>query len=282
MTLPAFEYCAPRSVEEAIALCSRPGARLLAGGTDLLPQLRLRRRKAPLLVDLKRIEGLDRIRELEDGSVSIGATVSLAAIASHPAVKDRFPLLAECCLAVGGVPLRNRATMVGNICNASPAADTAVALLALDARVIARSPRGTRTIPLEEFFLGPGATSLAEGELVTEVILCAASSGLRGTYLRLSRRQGMDLATVGVLVGRLANGTSFSHRIALASVAPTPLRVRAAEAVLDAGGDAERARSRAAEIAREAARPITDIRGTAEYRREMVGVLTARGLAALK
>jgi carbon-monoxide dehydrogenase medium subunit len=167
--------------------------------------------------------------------------------------------------------------MAGNVCNASPAADTAVALLALDASVRIAGPSGRRTLPIAKLFLGPGKSALGPGEIVTSFLLPAASADLRGRYLRLSRRHGMDLATVGVLVA-LPGSSGGGHRVALAAVYPTPLRVTAAEALLDGGGSPEEA----AELARSAARPITDLRGTAEYRREMVGVLVERGLVELR
>jgi carbon-monoxide dehydrogenase medium subunit len=243
-----------------------------------LPQLRTGRRAVARLVDVKRIPELAVVGPAADGGLSIGAAVPLADIAGHREVRGRWPLLAQCCDAVGAWPLRQRATMAGNVCNASPAADTAVALLALEARVVAAGPAGARAIPMAGFFRGPGQTALAEGELVTAIELPAASAGWSGRYLRLSRRRGMDLATVGVLVSRGGNGTP-AYRVALAAVAPVPLRVPEAEAILDRGGPA--AAARAAGAAREACRPITDLRGTADYRREMVGVLVARGAAAL-
>ena len=279
MLLSPFEYRAARSVDEAVALfAGKPGGRYLAGGTDLLPQLRGKRR-AELLIDIKRIDELRAIRVREDRGLAIGAAVPLADIAAHDVVGAHYPLLRECCNAVGAYPLRNRATMAGNICNASPAADTAVALLALDAVVVARGPGGTREIPVAGFFTGPGQTVLAPGELVIAIVLPAASAGVRGSYERLSRRRGMDLATVGVLVGRGPGSQAPRHRVALAAVAPVPLRVAAAEELLDrdpAGGLHD-----AAEAARAAARPITDLRGSAEYRRDMVGVLVERAVKHL-
>jgi carbon-monoxide dehydrogenase medium subunit len=280
MLLPAFEYRAARTVAEATALWAEvPGARYLAGGTDLVPQLRTQRSVARV-IDIKRIAEVGEIRVIGGAGLAIGAGVPLAVIAAHAGVARDYPLLRDCCLAVGAGPVRNRATMIGNICNASPAADTAVALLALEATVTVRGPTGGRSIPIGQFFTGPGQTALADGELVLEVVLPPHTAGLRGSYGRLSRRRGMDLAIVGVLVGRLADGARPAHRVALAAVAPTPLRVPAAEALLDAERG-EPAAARASALAQAAARPITDLRGTAEYRREMIGVLVRRGLTAL-
>jgi carbon-monoxide dehydrogenase medium subunit len=278
MLLSRFEYRAARTVDEALDLCAEvPGSRYLAGGTDLLPQLRGRRR-VDRVIDVKRVSELCAIREREDRSVAIGAAVPLAEIVLHRAVRERYQLLCDCCNAVGAWPLRNRATMAGNICNASPAADTAVALLALDAVVAVRGPAGAREVRVADFFVGPGQTALQPGELVTTIVLPTATANLRGSYQRLSRRRGMDLATVGVLVGRGGAGQP-RHRVALAAVAPTPLRVAAAEALLDRDPSGEAAH--AAEVARAAARPITDVRGSAEYRREMVGVLVERAVKSL-
>lgn len=274
-----LDYLAPTTVDEAIALKATPGTAWLLGGTDLLPQMRAGRKAPERLVDLKRIPGLHEIRESADGGLSIGAAVPLADIEVHPGVLDRFPLLAECAKTVGAWPLRQRATLAGNLCNASPAADTAVALLALDAEVKVASSVGRRSIPIREFFLGPGLAALNPGDLVTEIVLPAASAGFRGTYLRLSRRKGMDLATVGVLVGKSNDTLPARWRVALAAVAPTPLRLRAVEELLEAKGAA--AAGEAAEAARVACRPITDLRGSAEYRREMVGVLVRRGALGL-
>ncbi len=274
-----LDYLAPTTVDEAIALKAMPGTAWLMGGTDLLPQMRAGRKAPERLVDLKRIPGLHEIRECADGGLSIGAAVPLADIETHPGVLDRFPLLAECAKTVGAWPLRQRATLAGNLCNASPAADTAVALLAFDAEVRVVSTAGRRSIPLREFFLGPGQSALLADELVTDVVLPGISAGFRGSYLRLSRRKGMDLATVGVLVGK-TNGTLPARwRVALAAVAPTPLRLRVVEELLEAKGVA--AAAEAAEAARVACRPITDLRGSAEYRREMVGVLVRRGVVSL-
>jgi CO/xanthine dehydrogenase FAD-binding subunit len=284
MPLPRFEYVAARTVEEALDLWrARPAGAYFAGGTDLLPQMRLGRRAPKTVIDLKRVSELDRICETETGLV-IGAAVSLAEVESHPVVQADFPLLAQCVRVVGARPLRNRATLAGNICNASPAADTAVALLVLDGFVRTVGADGARELPVIEFFTGPGRTVLRPGELVTEVVLPRATAW-RGSYVRLSRRRGMDLATVGVVVACSNHAAAPRYRIALSAVAPVPMRVLEAEALLDAkgvgGADGDGAIARAAEIAGASCSPITDQRGTAEYRRDMVGVLVARGLAAL-
>jgi len=274
-----LDYLAPVTVEDAVAVrANSPASAYLLGGTDLLPQMRAGRRGPERLIDLKRIPELREVRENADGGLTVGAAVPLADVERHPAVLARYPLLSACARTVGAWPLRQRATLAGNVCNASPAADTAVALLALDAVVEVASTTGRLAMAVSELFLGPGQTALMPGDLVTGIVLPGASAGIRGDYHRLSRRKGMDLATVGVLVGK-RDGTPSSWRVALAAVAPTPLRVREAEELLDAKG-ASAARE-AAELAVAACRPITDLRGSAEYRREMVGVLVRRGVESL-
>ncbi len=274
-----LDYLAPATVDDAVALrANSPASTFLLGGTDLLPQMRAGRKSPETLIDLKRIPELCEVRENPDGGLTIGAAVPLADVETHPLVLARFPLLADCVKTVGAWPLRQRATLAGNVCNASPAADTAVALLALDAVVNVASTTGRLAMAVSELFLGPGQTALMPGDLVTEIVLPGAAAGFRGSYQRLSRRKGMDLATVGVLVGK-RDGAPAGWRVALAAVAPTPLRLRAVEELLAAEG-ASAARE-AAEAAVAACRPITDLRGSAEYRREMVGVLVRRGVESL-
>ena len=284
MTLPRFEYKKPRTVSEAIELAAAgEEVRYLAGGTDLLPQMRAGTRAVRTVVDIKHIDELSRFGKTQEGGLSIGAGCVLSEIAVHPTVRKNYPLLAQCCLSVGSYPLRNRATMAGNICNASPAADTAAALLCLDAEVTVSGTTGKRSVPVAEFFKGPGQTVLDRGELVTSVTLPRGSAGRKGRYLRLSRRQGVDLATVGVLVtgGNGGNGGGPAHRVSLVAVAPTPMRVSESEAVLDREGPGEGTARKAAEAAQAAASPISDVRGSAEYRSEMVYVLVRRGVGLL-
>ena len=279
MNLLHFEYRAVSTVEEAVALrLDVAGARFLAGGTDLITKARFGGLQPELVIDIKGIPGLNVIRERPDGSLGIGATVTVAQAAAHPLVRERYPVLRECCDALGSYPLRNRATVAGNLCNASPCADTSAALLALDAILVAVGPGGQREIPLGAFIVGPGQSALQVGELVTEVRIPAETAGGRGVYGRIARRKGVDISTVAVLVAVIPRGTP-RHRVTLLSVAPTPLRVEAAERILDEKGPAGVAE--AALAARNAATPITDLRGTAEYRREMVGVLLERGARAL-
>jgi len=289
MLLPELSYLRARSVEEALALWSeKPDARFMAGGTDLLPQARCGT-CSPVckggdsspprtVIDVKSIPELREIRQTEDGSLAIGAAVSVASVARHPELRRHYPLLVDCCLSLGSYPLRNRATVVGNICNASPCADTSAALLALDARVAAVGPGGRREIDMGDFFQGPGQTALRAGELVVEVLLHEKYRGGRGHYGRIARRRAVDISTVAVAVSYFA-GLEPGHRITLLSVAPTPLRVPEAEKLLDRKGPD--AAEKAAEICIAACSPIDDVRASAGYRRAMVGVLAERGVRTL-
>lgn len=275
-----FEYRSARSTQEAIDLWhSRSGARYLAGGTDLLPQFRCGACDEPeLVIDIKRIPGLWEIAEEGDGSLRVGATATIAQVAAHPLVAERYPALVDCCRQLGSYPLRNIATIAGNICNASPCADTAAALLALGAEVVALGREGERRIPVTDFFKAPGVSALDAGELATGIVLPAESAGGRAHYGRIARRKGVDISTVAALVVHLP-GQASAHRIALLSVAPRPLRVTDAERVLDDRGPD--GANEAAAMARRLATPIDDVRGSAAYRREMVGVLVRRGVEAL-
>lgn len=278
MLLPHFDYRAPRSIGEALALASEGlSCRFMAGGTDLIAQMRIRLH-VDRVIDLKRIPGLDAIAEAEGGGLSIGATATIAEICRDRRIQQRYPALVQCASEVGAYALRNRATVVGNVCNGSPAADTAVALLCLDAVAVAVSNRGEREIALSEFFIGPGKTARASDEIITCVRLPGQSAGMKANYARLSRRRGMDLATVAVLTAFGGRG-DCRYRIGLVAVAPRTLRVPEAEALLEREGAC--AIERAALLAREASSPISDARGSADYRRQMVHVLTERGLRAL-
>jgi CO/xanthine dehydrogenase FAD-binding subunit len=278
-----FEYHRARTVEEALSLFSEKApAGYMAGGTDLLPKCRCLAGSAcqppGAVVDIKPIPELNGIEPIDDGALSIGAAAPVAEVGTHPLVRKHYPVLSDCCLSLGSYPLRNRATVGGNVCNGSPCADTAAALLALDTVFQVAGPQGQREISIHDFFLGPGETCLQPGDLVTRLILPAGSAGGKGVYGRISRRRGVDISTVAVLLTRLP-GCSPVHRVSLLSVAPRPIRVPEAESCLDKQEQA--GAGKAADLARAACNPITDVRGSAEYRRDMVGVLLERGVNQL-
>lgn len=283
----AFDYHAPESLQEAVRLLDQFGgtARVVAGGTDLMVNCRLRGVGPRHVISLRRLENLNAIRPDEaTGRVRIGAFATLRQIERSPLLRERCAGLVEAAHKVGSIPVRNLATIGGNLCNASPSAETAPPLLAAAAAVTLTGPGGQRTIPLEQFFLGPGKTALRPNEVLTEVTLLADGPGAASTYERQCIRRFKDIALVGV-GARLAldgEGRCQAVGLALGAVAPTPLPVPAAADLLH-GQELSDARIAAvAAAARAAARPITDIRASAEYRSAMVEVLTIRVLRALR
>lgn len=277
-----FEYVAPRSLEEAYRVLAQADARRvrpLAGGTDLVDQLRTGRKQADLVMDLKRIPPLMRLEWDPQRGLTLGAAVPCAEVAEHPEVAARYPALAEACALVGSVQIQNRASVGGNLCNAAPSADTAPALLVHEARAVLGGPRGTREVPLEEFFTGPGQTVLAPDEILVELHLPPPPPRTASRYLRFIPREEMDIAVAGVAsLVQVEEGRIVRARIALCAVAPTPVRAREAEAVLEGQIPSPDLLRRAGDEAVRATRPISDVRGSAEYRRELVRVLTRRTL----
>jgi carbon-monoxide dehydrogenase medium subunit len=275
----AQRYEAPRTVDEAVALLAKHGAaaRVLAGGTDLLAQLKSGVRHPPVIVDLKRIDELMHVRETEGGLV-IGAAVPAAELREHAALRRWFPGLAEAVALIGSEQIQGRASLGGNLCNASPAADTTPALLVSDASVEIAGGAGRRRVPAGELCTAPGQTSLRAGELVTSIHLAAPPARSADAYLRLIPRTEMDIAVVGaaVRVTLGPDGSCLAARVALGAVAPTAIRVPAAEAALTGSRLDAAALARLADAVRAAARPIDDKRGSAAYRRQVVGVLARR------
>lgn len=275
-----FEYLEPTSIQQALEWLNtyRGQARVLAGGTDLYLRLRKGVFLPDYVIDLKRVPRLDYITPNRDGGVQIGPTTLQDEVARSSLMQQLYPALAEAASWVGAVQTRNRATVVGNLCNASPAADTAPALLSYGAQVKLASLQGERTLPLDEFFVGPGRTALQDNELVAEIILPVPAAHTGAAFFRRTRT-AMDIAVVcGAAMVRLANGTCQDARIGLGAVGPTPMRAVRAEAALRGQSLADQVVEEASRIASEEARPIDDVRSTAEYRREMVRVLTRRGL----
>ncbi len=275
MLLP-FDYVRARSREEAVDLALRAGAggRFLAGGTDLLVRIHDRQLRPQVVIDLKGIEGMQAINSCDGEGLVVGAATPLNRLIRDELVRSRYGLLAEAAHTVGSVQIRNRASLGGNISNASPAADAAPALLLYEAEILTWGPSGGRKIPVGEFFKGPGATALGEGEFVFKVRLPILKERSFGVYLKLGRTSVVDLAIVSVAALALEGG---EVRLALGAVAPTPIRVKEAEAILRNRKDKEAIREAAA-AARRVAAPISDIRASREYRLEMTEVLTARAI----
>ena len=274
-----MRYQAPETVEAAVALLADAGgeAWALAGGTDLLVQLRAEMIEPELVVDLKRIPELCAITA-EDGGFRIGAAVTGAELGEHAALKAAWPGVVEATELIGSTQIQGRATMGGNLCNASPAADSVPALIAAGAPVSIAGPGGRREAPVEEIATGPGQTCLATGEIVVSFLLPARPPRSGDAYLRFIPRTEMDIAVVGAGINlRLDEGGSCSAaRVALGAVAERVLLVpEAAEALIGTPVDAA-AMARLAQAASAACRPIDDKRGTKEYRIKVAGVLARR------
>ena len=282
MPLPKFDYLKPQTTDELSAALAEHGmdAKLLAGGTDLLVLMRDRLVRPKCLIDIKEIKDLRELSWDERRGLTIGAAVTLNELMASEVVRERFGALWKAAGTIADPTIRNRATLVGNICNASPAADTAPALLVLDAEVEIVSAKGRRVTPIREFFRGVKRTSLERGEFVNAVQIPNPPDGARGDYLKWGRTRGEDLAVVGV-AALVANSWEKIMRIALSSVAPTPLRIFEVEKIPREGGSAAEQISKAVSIVREKISPITDVRGGKEYRIHMAGVLTKRILEGL-
>ena len=282
--LPSFDYVRARDPDQVVQLLQEHGkkARPLMGGTDLFPNLRNGLFRPHTLVDVKQLPGMRDIAIGPDGSLLVGAAVTMNKLAFEPGVRSRFPLLADAAGSVASYQIRNRATLGGNLCNASPCADTSPATLALDARFILRGPDGERSLPAGEFFLGPGHTALLPGEYMTAILFPPTPHGSAASYQKLGRCRAGDLALVGVAVHGSPDPTTksgFSFRIVLGSVAPVPIRALSAEDMLASSSPSDEAFALAAREAQSVATPITDVRGTAEYQQAMVRALATRALA---
>ena len=275
-----FEIALPKSVEECLnVLRERSGtAKLVAGGTDLLPQMKNGLLKPPCVVDLSGVHAL-RTLQRDGKGIRIGAAVTARTLELDPHVRSAYLAIAESGALVGSVQVRNLATVGGNLCNAAPSADMAPPLVALDAEAVIAGPKGQRRVPMASFFTGVRQTVLAPDELLLEIAVPAPGARSGGQYLRHTPRRELDIAVVGVASQiTLSNGVCGTARIALASVAPTPVRALAAEQALAGQSVTPDLIERAAELAVEAAKPISDQRGSADFRRHLVRVLTRRTL----
>jgi carbon-monoxide dehydrogenase medium subunit len=276
-----FEVVQPDGVEDCLrALAAHgPEAKLLAGGTDLLPQLKNGLLQPRCVVDLSRIVRLRTLDHGGGGGLSLGAAVTARELERDRGVQARYPALAESGALIGSVQVRNLATVGGNLCNAAPSADMAPPLLALEADAVIAGHGGERRVPLSAFFTDVRRTVLAPDELLLELVIPAPAPRSGGSYLRHTPRRELDIAVVGVASQlTLTDGVCARARIALAAVAPTPLRATAAEQALQGRPVTAELIEQAAGLAAEAARPISDQRGSAEFRRHLVRVLTRRTL----
>ncbi len=278
-----FEYLETRTVRQTISMLQRYGenARIVAGSTDFLVRWRQGVWNPDHVINIQRVAGLGRITYSSRNGLRIGSLVSVRSLEQHPAVRRRYPALAAAAASFAGVQVRNLATVGGNVCNASPSGDTIPALLVFGAECRIVGPDGDRWVALDEFLIGPGQTVLQADELLTEIRVPPPARNTGSHYIKHSPRGAMDIATVGVaslvsLDGR--RGPCSEVRIALGAVAPTPVRAYSAEDILRGQIISQDLIRAAAESARNGVRPIDDIRGSAEHRKEIVAVLTRRTL----
>ncbi len=275
-----FEYLKPDSIKETISILSQYGgkAQILNGGTDLIVGMRDKIIQPEYVVDIKAIPGIDKITYSEQEGLNIGATVTLNKISDSKIVKNHYPILSEACKTVGSYQVRNRATLVGNICNASPAADTTPPLLVLDAKVNIVGPDGEKTVLLNQFFMGVKKNILKKGEIVTSVTVPHVEDEWTGVYLKQGRRKDVDLATVGVAVVCIGG----EIRIALGAVAPTPVRAFKTEELLKGKIMDEALLEKTAKFVLTEVSPISDVRSSQEYREEIIKALVRRAILQVK
>jgi len=273
--MKSFEYFSPKTLEEASALLIKygDGACLLNGGTDVIVRMRDYLTTPEAVVDIKKIPNLDKINFEDEEKVFIGACVRLSEIENHAGLQERIAFFVDAVKTIGSRQVRNRATCIGNLCNASPLADSATPLLALNAIVHIYGPQGEREIPLSELFVFVRKTSLKAGEIVTGITV-PTPSGVEGHFYKLSRRKEVDLSTVCSTVVKVNN----QYRVSYGAVAPTPIRLPLTEAFLnevELNGDNIK---KACDIACDEVAPIDDIRASKAYRLEMVRVLLTKNL----
>jgi carbon-monoxide dehydrogenase medium subunit len=282
-----FDYHAPESLEQALALLAQHGgkARVVAGGTDLVIRMKRGDWVPPVVVNVKRIPGLRGI-ERRENDIWIGALTTIADVIDSELIAEALPILAETAPTMASAQIRNLATVGGNLCNAAPSADMAPPMLVLDAQLRAVGPTGTRTLCLHDLFLGPGETALGPDEMVTG-ILVPLEEGWRSGYRKLEHREAMDTSVAGVAAAVKPAGSEEGApvwedvRVALGAVAPIPFRsAKVEEELRGKAATAERI-ERAAELAAAESRPISDLRGPAWYRRHLIRVLSRRLLTEL-
>jgi carbon-monoxide dehydrogenase medium subunit len=277
-----FDYFEPHSLDEAVALLGQRvgAASVLAGGTDLLVEIKEHIRAPDHVINIKKIPGIDQLSFDPKAGLRFGALVTAREIEISPAVRKHYRGLAQAVSELGSIQVRNRATVVGNICRASPSADTLPPLIADGACVTVHGPTGGRRIMLEDFFIGPGKTLLRRDEIVTGVEAPPPAPHSASVYIKHGRRKAMELATVGVAVSLTLDGNVCrAIRIVLGAVAPTPIRAKRAESMLEGHPLDPSLIEQAARAAAEDTRPISNVRGSASYRRETTAVLTSRAIA---
>ena len=282
-----FDYLEPQSIEEALALLSQyhGKSKIVAGGTDLMLQIRNRAIKAEYVIDITRIPGLDQITFDDQQGLRLGALTTIRALETSVELQRKYPVVSQAARQLGSIAIRNVATVGGNLCNALPSAEMSQVLLALSARLRVVGARGERILPLEEFFTGVGKTILRPDELLLEVFVPPLTPHTAGRYMKHSPRGPIDLAIVNITVLITMDPEKKickDAKIVLGAVAPTPLRARKAEDILKGKSVDGTLTDRAAQTASEEAHPRHgSIRGSVEYKKEMVRVLTGRAIREL-
>jgi carbon-monoxide dehydrogenase medium subunit len=273
-----FEYAKPQSLDDAVGLLADRGdaARLIAGGTDVVSELRDGLTAPDLVIDLKGIAGLDAIG-FGGGTLTIGALATFTDLIESDPVRREFPVLWEAAKSVGSVGIRNRATMTGNICSAVPCCDAGPPLLVYEAAVRVTGPSGERSIPISDWFLGPRETALGTGEIVVSIEVPRPADGHGGAYVKLGRYKGEDLAQASAAVLALS-GNHF--RVAFGAVAPTPVRARRIEALMEGRLLDDALVQEAKGLVPEETAPITDVRASEAYRAHMLPIMFERGARA--
>ena len=275
--MKSFDFFEPTTLAEASRLFAEEHAQLLAGGTDLVIGMKASTETPQSVISLQKIQGLDSITSDSDGGITIGAMSKVREVELSDDVQKYHTALAEGASEIGSIQIRNLATIGGNIAHASPAADTVAGLLVADAQVDIASADGERSVPINELFTGPGQTVLRPGEIITQFRLPNPASGSH--YIKHKIREVMDLAFIGVASAvNIDNGTITDARIGLAAVAPTPIRATEAEDLLKGKEITSELLEQAGEAAAAATSPISDLRCSAEHRKDMVNVLTRRTL----
>lgn len=276
-----FELLQPRSLQEALEMKKNYGdkARVLAGGTDLLVLLKDQKLTAEAVMSLAGVRDLNFIRYEDGRGATLGALATHSGVAASPIIQQKFPDLAEACSQVGAVQIQNLGTVGGNLCNASPAADVAPPFLLMDAVLTLASTRGERRVSIHDFFQGPRRTVLQADEILKEIFVPEVPGRRGATYLKLGRRKAMEIAIVGIGVAIHLNGSDqvvSECRIAMGSVAPTPMRARRGEEILRNQEVRDELIEEVAVVAAEEASPISDVRASREYRLDMIRVLCRR------
>ncbi len=281
MSLSKFDYYAPETIDEACRIAAElgEGAMFMAGGTDLLVKMKRKFLVPKAIIDIKKITGLDEISYDDEKGLVIGPTATITAIENHPLIKEKYPAIAEAAHATANVQIRNMASISGNLCNAAPSAENAPVLMAMNARVTLTGSESTRTVPLDEFFLGPAKTVVKQGEMMTAINVPVPPKSSGTSYQHISARGKVDISAVGVGAMITMNGDICEDaRIFLGAVAPVPMMAVKAQDVLKGNKITDELLQTAGLEASKEATPITDMRATAEYRTLMVAVLTGRAI----